>query len=94
VSYVPEEDKLYINRETFDCIKNKVLKWNNKQLNNPDQIYRKNKFLNSGWVLETPIEKKDDNLLIQAYQKLREEMADNILNTYIAPTPAEINPTK
>ena len=43
VSYVPQEDKLYINRETFDCIKLKVLKWNNKQDNNPNQLYRKNK---------------------------------------------------
>lgn len=51
VSYVPEEDKLYINRETFDCIKNKILKWNNKQLEQPNQIYRKNNFLNQGWVL-------------------------------------------
>jgi hypothetical protein len=53
VSYVPVEDKLYINRETFDCIKNKILKWNNKQLEQPNQIYRKNNFLNQGWVLET-----------------------------------------
>ena len=51
VSYVPQEDKLYITRETFDCIKNKILKWNNKQLEQPNQIYRKNNFLNQGWVL-------------------------------------------
>lgn len=53
VSYVPEDDKLYINRETYDCIKLKVLKWNNKQLDQPNQIYRKNNLLNQGWVFET-----------------------------------------
>lgn len=51
VSYVPVENKLYITRETFDCINNKVLKWNNKQHNNPNQKYRYSKFLNQGWVL-------------------------------------------
>lgn len=80
VSYVPEEDKLYINRETFDCIKLKVLKWNNKQDNNPNQLYRKNKFLNEGWVLETDITQEVDqvmqgtgNSLLNAYQVWKQQ---------------------
>jgi hypothetical protein len=91
VSYVPEEDKLYINRETFDCIQNKILKWNNKQLDQPNQIYRKSNFLNQGWVLET--DKKEEqsygNILMQSYEKLREEMAVKALEAYsmAAPVP-------
>jgi hypothetical protein len=90
VSYVPEEDKLYINRETFDCIKNKILKWNNKQLDQPNQIYRKNNFLNQGWVLET--DKKEEqsygNILMQSYEKLKklkEEAAGVMLDAYELP---------
>lgn len=79
VSYVPVEDKLYINRETFDCIKNKILKWNNKQLDTPQQIYRKNKFLNTGWVLETPnepyanLKALTSDQIKDSYQKLKEQ---------------------
>ena len=90
VSYVPEEDKLYINRETFDCIKNKILKWNNKQLEQPNQIYRKSNFLNQGWVLET--DKKEEqsygNILMQSYEKLKklkEEAAGVMLDAYELP---------
>ncbi len=90
VSYVPEEDKLYINRETFDCIKNKILKWNNKQLDQPNQIYRKSNFLNQGWVLET--DKKEEqsygNILMQSYAKLKElkeEAAAKMLDAYELP---------
>jgi hypothetical protein len=94
VSYVPEEDKLYINRETFDCIKNKILKWNNnKQLEHPNQIYRKNRFLNQGWVLET--DKKEEqsygNILMQSYEKLKElkeEAAAKMLDAYGLPPDA------
>jgi hypothetical protein len=92
VSYVPEEDKLYINRETFDCIKNKVLKWNNKQLDNPQQIYRKNKFLNEGWLLETTREEPYANLrgltgeqIAASYNKIKEQMAANMLEAYGLP---------
>lgn len=75
VSYVPVEDKLYITRETFDCIKNKILKWNNKQLDNPQQIYRKNKFLNTGWVLETENKEEHsyDDFIKESYEKLKQE---------------------
>ena len=90
VSYVPEEDKLYITRETFDCIKNKILKWNNKQLEQPNQIYRKSNFLNQGWVLET--DKKEEqsygNILMQSYEKLKklkEEAAGVMLDAYELP---------
>jgi hypothetical protein len=96
VSFVPAEDKLYINRETFDCIKNKILKWNNnKQLEHPNQIYRKNRFLNQGWVLET--DKKEEqsygNILMQSYEKLnyeklkelKEEAAAKMLDAYGLP---------
>ena len=90
VSYVPEEDKLYINRETFDCIKNKILKWNTKQLEHPNQIYRKNRFLDAGWVLET--DKKEEqsygNILMQSYEKLKklkEEAAGVMLDAYELP---------
>ena len=86
VSYVPENDKLYINRETFDCIKTKTLKWNNKQLDNPRQIYRKNKLLNTGWVPETPFEMSAKVLtngqIKESYQKLQEEAMANVLATY------------
>ena len=86
VSYVPHEDKLYINRETFDCIKTKTLKWNNKQLDNPQQIYRKNKFLNTGWVLETPNEQTLQPLTKDqfkaSYQKLQEKAMARVLETY------------
>ena len=86
VSYVPHEDKLYINRETFDCIKTKTLKWNNKQLDNPRQIYRKNKLLNTGWVPETPFEMSAKVLtngqIKESYQKLQEEAMANVLATY------------
>ena len=91
VSYVPVEDKLYINRETFDCIKNKVLKWNNKQDNNPNQVYRKNKFLNEGWVLETPNEPYSNlrslttDQIKDSYQKIKEEMAVKALEAYGLP---------
>ena len=86
VSYVPVEDKLYINRETFDCIKTKTLKWNNKQLDNPQQIYRKNKFLNTGWVLETPIEMSakvlTNDQIKDSYEKLKQEVVANMLTAY------------
>ena len=86
VSYVPNDDKLYINRETFDCIKTKTLKWNNKQLDNPQQIYRKNKLLNTGWVPETPFEMSAKVLtngqIKESYQKLQEEAMANVLATY------------
>ena len=86
VSYVPQEDKLYINRETFDCIKTKTLKWNNKQLDNPQQIYRKNKFLNTGWVLETPIEMSakvlTNDQIKDSYEKLKQEVVANMLTAY------------
>ena len=92
VSYVPQEDKLYINRETFDCIKNKILKWNNKQLDNPNQIYRKNKFLNEGWVLETdvtPVSSEykalSSDMIQDSYQKLKEEIAAKALEAYGLP---------
>ena len=85
VSYAPSEDKLYISRETFDCIKTKTLKWNNKQDNNPNQIYRKNGFLNKGWVLETPVDEYaglrslTSDMIKESYQKIREEMAAQVM---------------
>jgi len=91
VSYDPLEDKLYINRETFDCIKNKVLKWNHKQLEHPNQIYRKNKFLNEGWVLETPNEPYSNlrgltaDMIKDSYQQLKEQMAAQMLESYGLP---------
>ncbi len=91
VSYVPVEDKLYINRETFDCIMNKILKWNNKQLEQPNQIYRKNNFLNQGWVLETPNEPYANlrgltgEQIAASYQKLKEEMDAKMLDAYGLP---------
>lgn len=78
VSFVPEDDKLYINRETFDCIKNKILKVNNEESNNPNQKYRLNKFLNNGWVLEkTAKEELLDmrrNTIMESYQLLKEQI--------------------
>ena len=85
VSYVPLEDKLYINRETFDCIKNKILKFNNEQSNNPNQKYRKDKYLNTGWVLETPndeyagLRSLTSDMIKESYQKIREEMAAKVM---------------
>lgn len=46
VSYVPSVDKLYITRETFDCIWDKVLKVNNEK---GLQKWREDKFLREGW---------------------------------------------
>lgn len=91
VSYVPEEDKLYINRETFDCIEKKVLKWNNKQLDNPNQVYRKSNFLNQGWVLETDNEPYANlkgltsDKIKESYQNLKEQMAAQMLEAYGLP---------
>jgi hypothetical protein len=91
VSYVPEEDKLYINRETFDCIQNKILKWNNKQLDQPNQIYRKNNFLNQGWVLETDnepyanLKSLTSDKIKESYQNLKEQMAAQMLETGLPP---------
>jgi hypothetical protein len=91
VSYVPEEDKLFINRETFDCIKNKILKWNNKQLDQPNQIYRKNNFLNQGWVLETDnepyanLKALTSDKIKESYQNLKEQMAAQMLEAYGLP---------
>lgn len=91
VSYVPEEDKLYINRETFDCIKNKILKWNTKQLEHPNQVYRKSNFLNKGWVLETDNEPYANlkalttDKIKESYQNLKEEMAAKMLDAYGLP---------
>ena len=88
VSYVPVEDKLYINRETFDCIKKKILKVNNDSLTNgKNHRYRLNKFLNSGWVLETanktpeyePLKPLTIDQIKDSYQKLQEEVMANVL---------------
>ena len=101
VSYVPQEDKLYINRETFDCIKLKVLKWNNKQLDTPNQIYRKNKFLNEGWVLETDITPEVNQViqgtgdsLLNAYQQWKQQNPPMQQQGFVAQTVDEILQTK
>lgn len=101
VSYVPEDDKLYINRETFDCIKLKVLKWNNKQLDNPQQIYRKNRYLNEGWVLETDITPEVDqvmqgsgSVLLNAYQRWKQQLPPMETQGFIAQTVDNILQTK
>lgn len=54
VSYDPSEDKLYINRETFNCIVGKILKINNE--NTVSKDWRRDKFRKRGWVLETDVE--------------------------------------
>lgn len=77
VSYVPLEDKLYINRETYDCIAKKILKVNNEQPAQQNQKYRLTNFLNKGWVLETPVEQGLNVLttdqIKDSYEKLKEQ---------------------
>ena len=75
VSYVPQADKLYINRETFDCIKNKVLKINNEK---GVQKWRQNRFLRENWVPES--EYVEDNkqtykdAIRESYEQLKEKI--------------------
>lgn len=74
VSYVPDDDMLYINRETYDCIKNKVLKINNDEnMKQPNQKYRLSKYLKAGWTQEVKEEVKQhySNVLMESYDKLK-----------------------
>lgn len=48
VSYVPEDDKMYMSREVFDCILRKELKPN---LDKGIQAWREQKYLKKGWVM-------------------------------------------
>jgi hypothetical protein len=58
VSYVPDDDKLYITRETFDCICDKVLKINNEQNSSNNHQYRLTNFMNKGWTLDDKSKEK------------------------------------
>lgn len=90
VSYVPSEDKLYINRETYDCIWKKILKVNNEQPAQQNQVYRRNNFLNKGWVFEKDLEQPNvltRDLIKESYQQLKEQLAAKALDAYSTSSP-------
>lgn len=90
VSYVPGEDKLYINRETYDCIWKKILKVNNEQPAQQNQVYRRNNFLNKGWVFEKDLEQPNvltRDLIKESYQQLKEQLAAKALDAYSTSAP-------
>ena len=87
VSYAPKEDKLYINRETFDCITNKVLKVNNEK---NVLGYRNKQFLEKGWVTPETQELREKqsqkSVIMAAYEKLRDNIASVPPGTYYVPS--------
>ena len=78
VSYDPSDDKLYINRETFDCIVNKILKINNE--NSVSKDWRRDKFRKRGWVQHVDdiefmpsLKPLTPNQLAQSFQEVKEK---------------------
>lgn len=82
VSYNPGEDKLYINRETFDCIQNKILKINNDQ-NSKNHQYRLSNFLTKGWTLDDGSKKTlldaHREAIRESFEKLKQEAIGKVM---------------
>ncbi len=82
VSYVPLEVKLYINRETFDCIQNKILKINNDQ-NSKNHQYRLSNFLTKGWTLDDGSKKTlldaHREAIRESFEKLKQEAIGKVM---------------
>lgn len=82
VSYVPVEEKLYINRETFDCIQNKILKINNDQ-NSKNHQYRLSNFLTKGWTLDDGSKKTlldaHREAIRESFEKLKQEAIGKVM---------------
>jgi hypothetical protein len=91
VSYVPVEEKLYINRETYDCIQNKILKINNDQKSKNHQ-YRLSNFLAKGWTLDDGSKKTlldaQREVIRESFEKLKQEAIGKVM---IAGTEYTIN---
>ena len=87
VSYVPKNDTLFINRETYDCIKNKVLTLNGPTMWEKVQKWRSDKFLKQGWVLEADYKKSQKRTYTDILRESYDEMKEAIAAKHIAVDP-------
>jgi hypothetical protein len=92
VSYVPKENNLYITPDAYDAIRRRELRVNG---NNKPKFFREEKFVKRGWkpVNETPkiegiVAQPYDNILMEAYLKMKEEKLKAIdVYSMAAPVP-------
>ena len=71
VSYVPRDDKLYITRSAFDCIRKKTLVENGDK---KPKAWRHNKFLNRGWNYPVTVPDFYKDVLRNSYLSLKQDI--------------------